>query len=577
MTKIKLNTNREIVSSEEIKGRRDFSKLMTEYKTVSKPFYKNTYFVAGASAIVGLAIFSVVYFNTSVPKTELQVSDTSETKTERPFIVPAFSNLDIPFETYFVNAKKGGVLKLKNGSFIKIPANTFKDEKGQLVSGNVDIRYREFRDAVDILVSGIPMQYDSAGQKNQLESAGMFEIQGIQNGKKVALAKDIIVEMASSNASGNFNQYFLDTLSRSWKYLGENKIVGGDAKDESVVGKDSAIANLLRREMPLDDGFQSTVEENELAVSQNKIQELNKQTNALKKEEPVKPIKSKVDNYHFDLDVLPEEFPELVDYKGLQFEVGPENKTFNAGLYEIMWDDVKLNYNTPGKNYKINFVKNNKSSEFIVYPVYQGKDSVKVKALYQKKFVEYQKKLNEKIAAEKKAQEEMVLKQKKWEEKVEAQQKKFDEEQRKFAEQELKRSKAVNNFNIRNVFMVSQFGVYNTDRCFKFENEVRLTSYFADDDNKQLKVEAIYHIDADINTLISHYPYGLNGYEFNYNQKSTNTLFAITSKNEVLVFSPEQFSKITPEKGKYTFKLKKVEKAFANIEELRDHLLRKKN
>lgn len=571
MTKININTNREEVSSEEIKGRRDFSKLIANYKAVSKPFYKSTYFIAGMSLVTAVGIFSVFYFTKQSTPVEVMVNESTKIVTKRPFINPAFSNLDITFETMSVQAESGGTLKLKNGSIIKIPKNAFKDEKGNQVSGKVDIRYREFRDAIDMLVSGIPMQYDSVGPKSQLESAGMFEIQGVQNGKTIALTKDIVVEMASTNFAGNFNQYFLDTVSRTWKYLGRDKIVKDKNKvdlaseNDFIMSDTSADFN--------DNGFG----DNSLTVYQNKVQSTKENINALKKEEPVKPIKTKVQNYHFDLDVLPSEFPELTDYRGLQFEVGPENKSFNEKLYAIVWDDVKLNYNTPGKNYKIAFVKDGKTSEFVVYPVYQGKDSVKVMALYQTKFKTYEKKLNERILAEKKAKEEYELQQKKWEEERIAEQKRYEAEQKKYAEEALKKSSSIDYSNIRNAFTVNQFGIYNSDCPFRFSNEVTMKISFTNENGKPLQVDIAYHIDAKRNTLFSHYYGNSKAYTFNYDQKSRNTLFSVSSKNELWVFSTEDFKTVSPAEGKYTFKMKKSDKTFKTVQGLRDYLLVKGN
>ncbi|NJN77433.1 MAG: hypothetical protein HC803_03155 [Saprospiraceae bacterium] len=65
------------------------------------------------------------------------------------------------------------------------------------MKGKVDISYREFHDAAAIIASGIPMT-NSEGDK-YMETAGMFEINGSQNGQEVGIAddKEIEVKMGS--------------------------------------------------------------------------------------------------------------------------------------------------------------------------------------------------------------------------------------------------------------------------------------------------------------------------------------------------------------------------------------------
>jgi len=69
------------------------------------------------------------------------------------------------FASYKVDAHKGGVYEYGNGSKITVPARAFVYEDGSEVTGEVELKYREFHDFVDFFLSGIPMEYDSAGQE----------------------------------------------------------------------------------------------------------------------------------------------------------------------------------------------------------------------------------------------------------------------------------------------------------------------------------------------------------------------------------------------------------------------------
>lgn len=138
---------------------------------------------------------------------------------ENPWVIPPITGLDVWKNVYSTNATTGGLVEYPSGTKIIIPSHAFVDASGNEVKGNVTIDYREFRDPVDILVSGIPMVYDSAGQKGDFESAGMFEINASVNGQEVFLApgKKVDMEFAVVDTASTFNFYRLDPAA-GWVY-----------------------------------------------------------------------------------------------------------------------------------------------------------------------------------------------------------------------------------------------------------------------------------------------------------------------------------------------------------------------
>ena len=128
-------------------------------------------------------------------------------------------DLDLPLEAYEVEGTTGGEIQLPNGTHITVPAAAFEDQAGNPIEGKVALKYREFHNAVDVMLSGIPMQYDSAGEKFHLQSAGMMEIRAQQNGEELRLqeGKEIQVEMASFK-EGTFNLYTLEEETGNWRY-----------------------------------------------------------------------------------------------------------------------------------------------------------------------------------------------------------------------------------------------------------------------------------------------------------------------------------------------------------------------
>ena len=88
----------------------------------------------------------------------------------------------------------------------------------------VELRYREMHDDVDVFLTGIPMEYDSAGRQ-QLETAGMFELRGSQNGQDVFVKQGVKLEvrLASFTGDRDYMAYYLDEKARNWKYLEYNR------------------------------------------------------------------------------------------------------------------------------------------------------------------------------------------------------------------------------------------------------------------------------------------------------------------------------------------------------------------
>ncbi|HET6991811.1 MAG TPA: hypothetical protein VFJ43_10825, partial [Bacteroidia bacterium] len=138
---------------------------------------------------------------------------------ENPLIKTPIPGLDVFKNVYSTNASTGGLIEYPSGTKILIPGNAFVDADGNEVKGNVTIDYREFRDPVDILVSGIPMVYDSAGQRGDFQSAGMFELNASVEGKEVFLApgKKVDLEFAVVDTASTYNFYRLDPTA-GWVY-----------------------------------------------------------------------------------------------------------------------------------------------------------------------------------------------------------------------------------------------------------------------------------------------------------------------------------------------------------------------
>jgi len=143
-------------------------------------------------------------------------------KLEKFTIKSPFPAYDKEYSEYTVVAENADTLAYKTGTKIYLPQNVWLDSAGNAVKGEVKIKYREFHDAKDIFLAGMPLNYDSADYKGSLETAGMFELRAFQNGKalKINTQSAVKVQMASYDASSNYNFYSLDENNGKWNYQG---------------------------------------------------------------------------------------------------------------------------------------------------------------------------------------------------------------------------------------------------------------------------------------------------------------------------------------------------------------------
>ncbi|HKC68013.1 MAG TPA: hypothetical protein VKG26_07265 [Bacteroidia bacterium] len=166
MKKYNIKINRPELTKLEIEQGLDFNKVSSSANA------KN----AGLAKIIGIGlgiiiaiIIGVIWFN----------NKTNNNEATEQIKLPTNTNLQ---DSFIVNTKKDTILVYKTGSQIKIPANAFVGKNGKEIKGTVKIKYREFHNVGEILLSDIPMTYDSAGKQMYFESAGMFDISANQDG-----------------------------------------------------------------------------------------------------------------------------------------------------------------------------------------------------------------------------------------------------------------------------------------------------------------------------------------------------------------------------------------------------------
>ena len=124
----------------------------------------------------------------------------------------AYSEIQKEFQSYPMK-NSGGVIKYESGTKIKIRPHSVTYEDGTSVTGDFEIKYREFRNPAEIAFSGIPMTFN--GQ--HFNSVGMYEIRGEQDGKTLKLTKPAIVNFQCTNGAAGVGFYQLNENASKWK------------------------------------------------------------------------------------------------------------------------------------------------------------------------------------------------------------------------------------------------------------------------------------------------------------------------------------------------------------------------
>ncbi len=564
----KVNLNRPKISSEEILKRKNFDSVLKQSAfSGTKPFFKKPWFLSGVVALT-VALVATVLLTTKNTKSDqplvnsaAKVADSIalqafyKSEEAKPCISPPIKGLNVRYTSYKVIAEKGAVLAFKTGSALNIPKNAFIDADGNVIKGAVELRYREFHDAADFFVSGIPMTYDSAGVTYQFESAGMVEVLVYQNGKQVKMAanKEIEIEMASAVDGTEYNFYKLDTLRNNWTCLGKDKVKPALAASKKTLPENSALKKV--EEMPEYKKLEMKKTEAEMQ-KQTEIAMLPKPAAA-----PMKPTQVKKGKYTFNIEVDAKEFPELAVYKGFLFEVGDENKNFNKSMYDLTWDEASVKEGTKaGLNYNLTLIKGLKKYNIVVYPVFEGKNYETAMNNYQEKFNKYNATLEKRIAEEKRI--EAV-----YQSKVAA----YKAQQAALVK--LNEERLANLFNqmetsekVMRVFAISSFGVFNCDNPSSYPTGSSCTATIKNDLNKKLMCYDVYLVDKEKNALFTFTKNPVTRLSFNPNSK--NMLWTV--ENGVLYWlKPEQFNAMMLGGGAKDVVLNKVNQKFETVEEMK--------
>ncbi|MBL4705257.1 MAG: hypothetical protein JKY54_12100 [Flavobacteriales bacterium] len=590
MEERKINIDREPITSAEIATRKDFQNVLSGANPpitigVKPPFYKTGWFattIAGVAIVVTTTLATVMLDSEEIPQetmltaSSVPIDDELSYQEDTPCVNPMIKEQDVKFSSYTLLAEEGGSITHPSGSELTVPKFAFVDADGNEISGEIEIKYREFHDQLDILFSGIPMHYDSAGTTYNFESAGMLEVRGFQNRVPIFIKPEepLEVSMQSSNSSPTFNIYNLDEEGRKWDYIGKDKIIVQEPED-------GLTANLTMEEIMLKPDVIESQEKIEiLAIEVDQAigeqQQANKKVVSWQKREPLQPRKVNPSNYNFDLSVDPAEFPEISVYKNVKFEVSPNDKTFTPEVYNIKWSDAEITEKIKGKTYNLTLRKGSDIRTFEVYPAFEGDNYTAAIQVFQNKFDSYnsQLKIRKQVESEKKAIYDAKLVQ--WEKAREKQAVLFaqysnDTKYLGGEENDKAKQRVSTRTKIARVFAIVTFGIWNADCTIPARpSGQKVMASFVDDNLDPILLSNVQLIERSRNAV-----YNFPNTQFaklKWDPKENNVIVAVTHSGRVGYCDATYMKSIPKSEKKHTFKLKMLDGRRLSPQELRSQI-----
>ena len=508
--KRKIVTDRPSITDKEILSQKQ------SFQSILKKYYSGS--VAGGSSFSSLlgwgigglsvlTIVAVVYFtqfhnnNATTPQlsaiekdsTQIVEHDSSNiVETNKRCINPPFAEL-VEYEEYPISKNnRKRVITTKSGSIITIPAHAFVNESGESVTKNIIIIYRDFHNPMEFFLSGIPMDYDSAGINYTFTSAGMFEINAKAEGEQLYLKEDKEIDLQLvSKQDEVYNFYNYDTTENQWNYLyTEEKssikpIVNKSSEKEEQIVETSTVAT----------------QEKEYVFSDIYEMDANKRIELLTRNQTIKVRKPT--NYFFNAEDVITNKSSLNQINNLVLEID-KGQGFKESYYTVAWDTVFIteqNY-----SYTLIMIKGEKKLNYSVTPILD-------EASYTTAMKEYE---TQEIASEKETA--------------------YAREKQK----ELLKMDVINEqwTSMRNI-KVNNLGTYNCDRPLPMPLFAKKGSrYIYDNNGNRLFYTQLFVSQPQKNVLWA-YPLEQQWY---YSDKLNNVGWFITEQGQIAIIEPSYFN-----------------------------------
>ncbi len=524
-----INIDRAPLTEADFAQGKDFSGVMKAYNQQSPTAWnQSSWFKWGLAGVVAVSVVTaaILMVNTSEDVVTEVVPPVVPTEimepVESPFIAPPVAELVEDYIIVDVDAERGGKFNL-GSSKIDVPPSVFIDKEGKKVKGTVQLKYREYKDKIDLLFSGIPMDYDTAGTTMIFETGGMFELRGEQLGKEIFIAQDqtISVEMKGDDAPG-FNTYYLNEDSKKWDYIEPSEIVrelvdevsSMDSLQSNEGSMEAIVVEIGAPFFPLDD--------------ESSIPAL------------VVPKKADPARQQVVMDFSPDLFPELATYSDMLFEVDESNEAFDASKADEPWTNVVVLKGIEEGTYRLKFTRPGERYTVPCYPVFAPGDMANAEQKYNEYVAERERQAE--IRRQKAIEQNRLM--------LERQQQAAQRQAQMTQSQRDSQASWQASASVSRAFQVKNFGIWNCDRPIRYPTVEILVSNYQNSQGQAITVNNIYLADMKRESLISY------GKAIRYDPKSNNMLWGITSDNQLAIANTDDLKDAKCQRGGCTVTMK---------------------
>ena len=506
---------------------------------------------------------------------------------------PPIGNPEIIRKKYTIENQKSNTLYYPAGTVIKIPEEAFVDTLGNPVKGDVTIYYREYKDILDIFANGVPMNYDSAGQKQAFRTAGMFEIYALKDNKQVYLSpgKTISFDFATADTSYGNNLYQLNEKTGNWDFkkpLNNNFKI--KLKDYSYAYRLYASLNNIRFDTTLfearyNDSLYARTKKIPLEYFKGKKRLLDpyfklKRVYNYDKNKDIK----KMPNFIMDGATL----RELNAYNGFVWVYsGPLSKKEFGKKYisRKKWTDMRINYVHADNLFSIELKSPHEVVQFQAFPIKSNytsateeynKTYLKLDNRYTKILtkiqVRFDKNITKKIARNRKKMWEKINRNMSPEEKAMSRDEWIAYARKRISIEKDSLNKIHNSFAaVTRGFEINGFGIWNCDQIARLNNPISLIAHFKDAFDNKIIASTVNVIDGKTKTILS-YNMTLNEANIALDPNSETALFLIGTNGSVAVVDKTSVKNAISEQttnGNYTFTTYEIDPKSMSSSELR--------
>lgn len=213
-----------VPSTESVERYKNFNSVLMDYKQVArdihkKPLYKNP------KMFMGLMLVLVIAYLVFEAVDEEDAMREKFVPLDGSILTPHVAEADLPYESIMVSADTARLYMTETGIAFDVPADAFKGMSVDEVDGEVELRYRVFRNPAHLMQAGINMNYPRPDSMDQmLESTGMIQVYAVQENEMLSIAKGkrigIALRASGANTAG-VKLFKVNLAEHRWELLDE--------------------------------------------------------------------------------------------------------------------------------------------------------------------------------------------------------------------------------------------------------------------------------------------------------------------------------------------------------------------